>query len=86
MIRGELCSTPFGITEVGTRSRRDARRQPIGVLNAFRHHWIRHAQPRVTADAASMCSTPFGITEFGTRLADARPMRGRPVLNAFRHH
>ena len=39
------CSTPFGITEVGTPL---ARKRPVhqrrGVLNAFRHHRGRHAR------------------------------------------
>ena len=36
------------------------------VLNAFRHHWIRHIFWIVLVIGLAMCSTPFGITGFGT--------------------
>ena len=36
------CSTPFGITEVGTRARRRPPCGPARLLNAFRHHGGRH--------------------------------------------
>ena len=45
------CSTPFGITEVGTR-RRPRSSQRLDVLNAFRHHRGRQlAAARATASA-----------------------------------
>ena len=61
-----MCSTPFGITEVGiapaSRHRADVRR----VLNAFRHHRGGHAADAVPASSRiAECSTPFGITEVG---------------------
>ena len=40
---GGKCSTPFGITEVGTRVKQVAV-DGVDVLNAFRHHRGRHAQ------------------------------------------
>ena len=61
----QLCSTPFGITVVGTLT------IPFifmacCVLNAFRHHCGRHilAVRRLGLDVR--CSTPFGITVVGT--------------------
>ncbi len=37
MNANNMCSTPFGITEVGIR--RGSRQEPLrNVLNAFRHH------------------------------------------------
>ena len=42
MSRAHKCSTPFGITEVGTRERRFPRPARHRVLNAFRHHRGRH--------------------------------------------
>ena len=35
---GLSCSTPFGITEVGTRVEGSERDDLRAVLNAFRHH------------------------------------------------
>ena len=62
-----MCSTPFGITEVGTKvSTVGSERLPLGAqrLSASQrsaHVWgsTRPAQP-------TLCSTPFGITEVGT--------------------
>ena len=41
--RLRMCSTPFGITEVGTGVGLDLGRPATDVLNAFRHHRGRHA-------------------------------------------
>ena len=61
------CSTPFGITEVGTN---DAPRgeRTHQVLNAFRHHRGRHISSSIRGKPPRVCSTPFGITEVGTDL------------------
>ena len=62
-IGGDLCSTPFGITEVLTSRRRTSQRSNALVLNAFRHH--RGSHPSITGRLVRIarCSTPFGITE-----------------------
>ena len=80
-----MCSTPFGITGFGTnwRASRLATRR---VLNAFRHHWIRHYQMAASGLGVSACSTPFGITGFGTAYYGMCTTCGADVLNAFRHH
>ncbi len=60
------CSTPFGITEVGTLAA-DAFETARLVLNAFRHHRGRHERSRLRHRRGHRwCSTPFGITEVGT--------------------
>ena len=65
-----LCSTPFGITEVGTVSFLGPLAYLI-VLNAFRHHRGRHScRDNRVRTRELLCSTPFGITEVGTRAAD----------------
>ena len=38
-----VCSTPFGITGFGTGVAAEAGPPQVDVLNAFRHHWIRHS-------------------------------------------
>ena len=86
LVRGyELCSTPFGITEVGTRvGPLHARVHEL--LNAFRHHGGRHLLDAYFPSVVSNCSTPFGITEVGT-FAPLVPFRcNLLLLNAFRHH
>ena len=45
------------------------------VLNAFRHHWIRHTITGATNATPIVCSTPFGITGFGTQPHYGRPQR-----------
>ncbi len=63
----DRCSTPFGITEVGTVTSAPDRQLHDLVLNAFRHHRGRHASDvRHAARQCASCSTPFGITEVGT--------------------
>ena len=64
-LSGRRCSTPFGITEVGTRASRPAcERVPSAQrLSASQ----RSAQAAVCrAGRLAKCSTPFGITEVGT--------------------
>ena len=60
------CSTPFGITEVGTQNARQFQAR-LQVLNAFRHHRGRHMIFPSFGCIGYRCSTPFGITEVGTR-------------------
>ena len=61
-----LCSTPFGITVVGTTFRCAASSASCRVLNAFRHHCGRHGCCVVDLLESRKCSTPFGITVVGT--------------------
>ena len=65
-VAGRVCSTPFGITEVGTLALAVRRRPLNRVLNAFRHHRGRHDCRSSSAAGTRRCSTPFGITEVGT--------------------
>ena len=62
------CSTPCGITEVGTAIGRDHDLGPChAVLNALRHHRGRHRIDRHPLQKlVHLCSTPCGITEVGT--------------------
>src|SRR5262245_61233525 len=62
------CSTPFGITAVGTIRVREGVVDEYRVLNAFRHHCCRHLQYAPVWRAVNLCSTPFGITAVGTRV------------------
>ena len=71
-LSGAMCSTPFGITEVGTS-------RPQGfviVLSSAQRLSAsqRSAQRRSTQTTPGrpMCSTPFGITEVGTRSKSRR--------------
>src|SRR5271157_5922003 len=64
-----MCSTPFGITEVGIWLARFGFPGSLEVLHAFRHHRGGHTNSYVTAARSVRCSTPFGITEVGIRLA-----------------
>ena len=61
-----VCSTPFGITEVGTGSNSRRTRPHSGAQRLSASQ--RSARPISNASAPSsiMCSTPFGITEVGT--------------------
>ena len=81
-----MCSTPFGITEVGMRclSRSSAMHRqcstPFGITEVG---IAEHARRPV---ALHECSTPFGITEVGIRAARRTRRAQLRVLNAFRHH
>ena len=63
------CSTPFGITAYVTRRHAQTSRETHGVLNAFRHHCLRHGIWAGFCVYPSRCSTPFGITAYVTREA-----------------
>ena len=82
----DVCSTPFGITEVGTTARSRCCSRHADVLNAFRHHRGGHAAGPSSPDGVSRCSTPFGITEVGTSPSRRSGRARLAVLNAFRHH
>ena len=55
-----VCSTPFGITEVGIAEAGDHVRERVRVLNAFRHHRGRHlrwrSEPGATTTGAQRLS------------------------------
>ena len=70
------CSTPCGITEVGTR-RVDAALPAWSVLNALRHHRGRHTLASRRSIGLAACSTPCGITEVGTRSRRRWPLGAR---------
>jgi len=59
-----VCSTPFGITEVGITGPLHAAAAGH-VLNAFRHHRGGHREAFNQQIKRVACSTPFGITEVG---------------------
>ena len=65
--RGQECSTPFGITEVGICVFHLKYPAILDVLNAFRHHRGGHSSrsDHRERDHSPTCSTPFGITEVG---------------------
>ena len=81
------CSTPFGITEVGTRRSCVSKAAADHVLNAFRHHCGRHVRIRRRWRIHG-----FGAQRLSASLRSAQPglptllRRRRHVLNAFRHH
>ena len=60
------CSTPFGITAYVTHRALPQERPRHLVLNAFRHHCLRHTAHIGEFFAVSRCSTPFGITAYVT--------------------
>ena len=86
LLTSRVCSTPFGITEVGTEPASRVALEHRQVLNAFRHHRGGHiAATSVTARCRLMCSTPFGITEVGITLRRhdrRRDRRGAQRLSA----
>ncbi len=80
-----MCSTPFGIYEVGTAMEwlaleiSDLCSTPFGIYE------VGTDTLRTLEGMRAECSTPFGIYEVGTRVALlARTVRIK-VLNAFRH-
>ena len=81
-----LCSTPFGITEVGTSDATSKPYQITACSTPFGITEVGTLRPLDSRSCYASCSTPFGITEVGTaaRRPDAR--RRFRVLNAFRHH
>src|SRR5581483_4913665 len=60
-----LCSTPLGVTVVGTVLAAEPRAARVGVLNASRRHCGRHARRGRHVPAAIVCSTPLGVTVVG---------------------
>ena len=80
------CSTPFGITEVGTDRSRSLQYRRQSVLNAFRHHRGRHREAgrhgRTVGDVLNAFRHHRGRHSKGSTHAP----RNNPVLNAFRHH
>ncbi len=79
------CSTPFGITVVGTT----AQRRSCGdgpVLNAFRHHCGRHRLGLCCRVAWGMVLNAFRHHCGRHIWWRWRPDRRSSVLNAFRHH
>ena len=86
-----MCSTPFGITEVGMPADRRTRPDTLAGLCST-PFGITEVGIRIGAIQllnARVCSTPFGITEVGIRWSRRRAAdlsRYAMVLNAFRHH
>ena len=79
------CAQRLSASLDSAHQRRGSDNQQGPVLNAFRHHWIRHTVGLTGPRAGKVCSTPFGITGFGTVRSPPRPAVAF-VLNAFRHH
>src|SRR5271157_5223008 len=77
-----LCSTPFGITEVGIRKTSPNHLTP-NVLNAFRHHRGGHQDGDGNPSTTIECSTPFGITEVGIPMPGRSGRRGRMCSTPF---
>ena len=82
-----LCSTPGGVTAVGTAGHGRRGGGDELVLNAWRRHCGRHGSTSGPCSARpSRCSTPGGVTAVGT---DGERTAGIPttrVLNAWRRH
>jgi len=79
-----MCSTPFGITEVGIGSYPKARRR-WRVLNAFRHHRGGHKIASTARMSDSRAQRLSASQRWASRLARTSGLL-RHVLNAFRHH
>ena len=77
MRAAELCSTPFGITAVGSVSR-GRQRAFAGVLNAFRHHGCREAHGRGLPGLADAVLNAF--RHHGCREEPRPDVTGRDVL------
>ena len=79
------CSTPFGITEVGTR---DGRSKDLNgaVLNAFRHHRGRHAFAFTRHPMQVSGAQRLSASQRSARVKAQSEPAPRLVLNAFRHH
>ena len=79
------CSTPFGITEVGTVDSRD-RSPSAWVLNAFRHHRGGHMSVSQGRRADGDVLNAFRHHRGGHFTAGWPKDNTANVLNAFRHH
>ena len=60
------CSTPFGITEVGTRRRAIPVRVTGSAQRLSASQRSARRRPGAVSGPSAECSTPFGITEVGT--------------------
>ena len=84
LLGGVSCSTPYGINGIFT-SFNDPTSLQLVVLNALRHQWNLHRQPREAQQRAGFpCSTPYGINGIFTVSSAARNASAS-VLNALRH-
>ena len=80
------CSTPFGITGFGT-GYHESRGWRDRVLNAFRHHWIRHATFSTTSATRRLSAQRLSASLDSARQGfGALRQHYVGVLNAFRHH
>ena len=82
---GSMCSTPFGITEVGIHGGRGAISRPRLVLNAFRHHRGGHNASTEMAPAGTVLNA-FRHHRGGHQEVPFPRSASAKVLNAFRHH
>jgi len=65
-----MCSTPFGITEVGIRGRGCSRSRAFSAQRlSASQRWAYEC--RDDPDMFNECSTPFGITEVGMARIEA---------------
>ena len=80
-----MCSTPFGITGFGTPKYCDRGIAVALVLNAFRHHWIRH-KTAGSRRARRSCAQRLSASLDSARGYNRQPDGPQLVLNAFRHH
>ncbi len=78
----EMCSTPFGITEVGTGRKRPRARRSRDVLNAFRHHRGRHASRRRAAPMPASGAQRLSASQRSARRSP--PLHHRRPLGAQR--
>ena len=83
--RHRLCSTPFGITEVGIRGTRSPRGRRSAVLNAFRHHRGGHVTVGAH-ESPSPRAQRLSASQRWAYLRVAWPLERWCVPNAFRHH
>ncbi len=80
-----MCSTPFGITEVGTRGTAVAlENEPV--LNAFRHHRGGHTNRATSRRCKRCCAQRLSASQRWAHLAKSLCQCHPGVLNAFRHH
>src|SRR5205823_3466933 len=69
------CSTPFGITEVGTRAWPGRRRRYRMELNAFRHHRGRHGDLTTTRGATILRAQRLSASQRSALNGDKTPFR-----------
>ncbi len=85
---GQECSTPFGITEVGTPRPASGRASSLGgvVLNAFRHHRGRHTRPSMSSTTRAYGAQRLSASQRSAPAGRRPHYQVQLVLNAFRHH